>query len=228
MSIRITTRRDAPPRFAPAAVAIVGGLLLFCSAAGAAAARTAAGQAGPSTAKVVALHEAMDRLWTDHVAWTRNVIVDFAANAPGLKPDLARLLRNQVEIGNAIKPFYGAAAGAQLTRLLHAHIMEAVPVLDAAKAGDKPRLARALKAWYANAQQIAVFLSKANPDNWPLSATSSMMKTHLQLTTAEAVAHLNGRWNADIAAYDRVRAEILMMAHTLANGIVEQFPAKFA
>src|SRR4051812_48956533 len=73
----------------------------------------------PSTGKVVALHEAMDRLWTDHVTWTRLVIVEFDANAPDLKPDLARLLRNQVEIGNAIKPYYGAAAGNQLTSLLH-------------------------------------------------------------------------------------------------------------
>jgi hypothetical protein len=182
----------------------------------------------PSTAKVVALHEAMDRLWTDHVTWTRLVIVDFDANAPELKADVARLLRNQVDIGNAIKPFYGTAAGNRLTSLLQTHIKEAVPVLAAAKAGQKAKLARALKAWHANARQIAVFLSKANPDNWPLSATTKMMETHLNLTTKEAVAHLKGQWRADIAAYDQVRAEILMMAHTLAGGIVAQYPARFA
>jgi hypothetical protein len=57
----------------------------------------------------------MDKLWTDHVTWTRIVITDFDSNAPDLKPDLARLLRNQVDIGNAIKPCYGAAAGKKLT-----------------------------------------------------------------------------------------------------------------
>jgi hypothetical protein len=181
-----------------------------------------------STAKVVAVHEAMDKLWTDHVTWTRMVIVDFFANAPDLKPDLARLLRNQVDIGNAIKPFYGAAAGTKLTGLLRTHIMEAVPVLSAAKAANKAALAKALKAWYANAHQIAAFLSKANPSSWPLSATTKMMNTHLKLTTNEAVAHLGHRWAADIAAYDQVRDEILMMADTLANGIVKQFPSRFA
>ncbi len=170
----------------------------------------------------------MDKLWTDHVTWTRLVIIDFAAGAPNLKPDLARLLRNQVDIGNAIKPFYGAAAGAQLTRLLHTHIMEAVPVLAAAKAGQKAKLATALKAWYANAHQIAAFLAKANPGSWPLPAMTTMMKTHLRLTTNEAAAHLKGQWRADIAAYDQVRAEILMMADMLADGIIEQFPARFA
>ena len=55
-----------------------------------------------------------------------------------------------------------------------------------------------------------------------------MMDTHLALTTNEAVAHLEGKWKADIEAYDEVRSEILMMADSLANGIITQFPAKFA
>jgi hypothetical protein len=69
----------------------------------------------PNTTKVIAIHEAMDKLWTDHVTWTRIVIADFDSNAADLKPDLARLLRNQVDIGNAIKPYYGTAAGNELT-----------------------------------------------------------------------------------------------------------------
>jgi hypothetical protein len=208
--------------------ALAAAAILVVSGPGVGAAEAGPRQAEPSTAKVVALHQAMDRLWTDHVTWTRMVIVDFAAGAPSLKPDLARLLRNQVDIGNAIKPFYGAAAGSQLTSLLHTHIMEAVPVLSAAKAGQKAKLAAATKAWYANAHQIAAFLSKANPSSWPLSATTEMMNTHLRLTTNEAVAQLKGKWQASIAAYDQVRAEILMMAGTLADGIVAQFPARFA
>jgi hypothetical protein len=155
------------------------------------------------------------------------VIVDFAAGLPDLKTAEARLLRNQADIGNAIKPYYGNAAGKQLTSLLRTHILEAVPVLQAAKAGDKPKLGEALNAWYANAHEIAVFLSKANPDNWPLSMTSSMMKRHLALTTQEATARLQGHWAADVAAYDKVHAEILGMSAMLADGIISQFPSRF-
>jgi hypothetical protein len=210
--------------------ALVIALALAAVVAGAATAttRTHPAHAVPQTTKVVAIHEAMDRLWTDHVTWTRIVIVDFAANAPELKPDLTRLLQNQVDIGNAIKPYYGAAAGNQLTRLLHTHIMEAVPVLTYAKSGNKAKLTAAMRTWYANAHQIAAFLAKANPDAWPLAATTSMMNAHLALTTKEAVAQLQHRWPASIAAYDKVRAEILMMADTLATGIIAQFPSRFA
>ena len=182
----------------------------------------------PSSGKVVAFHEAMDKLWSDHVEWTRAVIVDFEENLPDLKPDLARLLVNQAQIGDAIKPYYGNAAGNQLGRLLHTHIMEAVPVLTYARDGNKARLAQALATWRANAHQIAAFLARANPKAWPLGDMTSMMDTHLALTTNEAVAHLEGKWKADIAAYDQVRSEILMMADSLASGIIAQFPAKFS
>jgi len=57
--------------------------------------------------------------------------------------------------------------------------------------------------------------------------TTSMMKNHLDLTTQEAVARLEGRWSADVAAYDRVHTEILAMAAMLSGGIVEQFPGRF-
>ena len=177
--------------------------------------------------KAVALRAAMDKLWEDHITWTRMVIVDFAAGLPDLPTAEARLLRNQVDIGNAIKPYYGRAAGNKLTRLLRTHILEAVPVLQAAKAGDKPKLTAALNAWYANANQIATFLSSANPQNWKLPMMRAMMKQHLALTTNEAVARLQGKWAADVAAYDQVHAEILHMSAMLSDGIIRQFAARF-
>ena len=179
------------------------------------------------SAKAVAFRSGMDRLWEDHITWTRMVIVDFAAGLPDLQTAEARLLRNQADIGNAIKPFYGRAAGKRLTALLRTHILEAVPVLQAAKAGDQSKLAEALDAWHANAHQIAVFLSKANPHNWPLRSTDAMMSRHLALTTQEAAARLQGNWAADVTAYDRVHAEILEMSHMLSSGVVHQFPDRF-
>jgi hypothetical protein len=200
-----------------AAALIVAGLLAQTSA-------TATPSASP---KAVALRAAMDKLWEDHITWTRMVIVDFAAGLPDLPNAEARLLRNQVDIGNAIKPYYGRAAGNQLTKLLRTHILEAVPVLQAAKAGDKTKLTDALNAWYANANQIAAFLAKANPRSWPLPMMRSMMKQHLALTTNEAVARLQGKWAADIAAYDQVHAEILHMSSMLSDGIIRQFSTRF-
>src|SRR5688500_17704916 len=59
----------------------------------------------------VELKENMRRLWADHVIWTRQYIVAAVASDPGASAASTRLLRNQEDLGNAIKPFYGDAAG---------------------------------------------------------------------------------------------------------------------
>jgi hypothetical protein len=213
---------------AAAVTALVAALALFVSAGHAGRAATSTMAAGPKlSAKALAFRSAMDKLWEDHITWTRMVIVDFAAELPDLSTAEARLLRNQADIGNAIKPYYGRAAGNKLTSLLRTHILEAVPVLQAAKAGDNAKLTQALATWNANASQIATFLSRANPRNWPLGMMRTMMKRHLALTTKEAAARLQGNWAADVAAYDQVHAEILQMAAMLSDGIIRQFPNRF-
>jgi hypothetical protein len=172
------------------------------------------------------LQDAMRKLWEDHITWTRLFIVDAVAGLPEKEATTNRLLQNQLDIGNAIKPYYGDAAGDQLTTLLKEHITTAAEVVAAAKANDKAKLDDANKRWFANADAIAAFLSKANPKNWPETSMRHMMHDHLDLTTQEAVAQLHGDWNASIAAYDKIHEQILMMADMLTEGIVKQFPGK--
>lgn len=172
--------------------------------------------------------QAMRKLWEDHVTWTRLFIVSATADLPDLQATTDRLLRNQTDIGDAIKPYYGAKAGAQLTELLRSHILGAADILGAAKAGDDAKVQQAKDAWYVNGDEIAGYLSKANPKHWPTADMKTMMRTHLDLTLEEAVAHLQGRFADDVAAYDKVHDEILEMADMLASGIMDQFPKRFA
>jgi hypothetical protein len=179
------------------------------------------------TARQAAFHDAMRKLWEDHITWTRLAIVSFAAGLPDLQATEARLLANQVDIGNAIKPYYGRTAGNRLTALLKDHILGAVALLQAAKAGDQAQIAKASTAWYANANQIADFLNRANPHQWSRKAMRSMMKTHLDQTLAEAQHRLQGDFAADIRDYEAVHRHILEMADMLSDGIIRQFPKRF-
>lgn len=175
-----------------------------------------------------AFQDGMRRLWVDHVTWTRLFIVSFAADLPDLQATTDRLLQNQVDIGDAIKPFYGRAAGNHLTDLLTEHILTAADVLAAAKAGNDAAFEEAKDAWYRNARRIARFLHEANPNNWPLSELRHMMREHLDLTLREAAHQLGGDYAASVADYDAVETEILGMADMLSRGIIKQFPQKFA
>jgi hypothetical protein len=181
----------------------------------------------PHNAAQVAFHDAMRKLWEDHVTWTRLAIVTFADGSAGFPATAARLLQNQVDIGDAVKPFYGDAAGAQLTALLHDHITIAVEILQAAKAGDTDAFNEANARWYANANDIADFLSAANPRFWPNDMMRADMKTHLDQTLAEAAHELAGEYAASVADYEDVHIHILAMADVLSSGLIGQFPSHF-
>ena len=176
-------------------------------------------------------HDAMRQLWEDHITWTRLVIVSkvtLPQDLPDLGPTVNRLLQNQVDIGNAIAPFYGAAAGQALTSLLTDHILIAAEILTAAKANDQPALQDAIARWEDNGRDIAAFLNAANPRHWPLAEMEAMMQDHLDLTFDEAVARLNGNYAADIGAYEEIHEQILHMADMLSDGIIRQFAQKFS
>ena len=193
-----------------------------------------AGQAASQRKKETAVisrqvfEKTMRKLWEDHITWTRLFIVSASSDLPDKGATLNRLLQNQVDIGNAIKSFYGDAAGDRLTALLKDHIAIAGEVLVAAKGGQTAQLENATKRWYANADDIAAFLSGANAKAWPLEDAKAMMKEHLDLTTAEVVAHLKGEWEKDVASYDKVHEAILKMADMLSSGIISQFPKRFS
>jgi len=178
------------------------------------------------TAKELKLRNDMRKLWEDHVTWTRLAVISLTSGTADTNATVARLLRNQTDIGNAVKPFYGRAAGAELTRLLKEHITIAAALITAAKAGDKPAQAAAQTRWETNADQIARFLSRANP-HWKLGPMRSMLRDHLRLTTREVVARLQRNWTADVAAYDEIHRQALHMADMLSTGIVGQFPKRF-
>jgi hypothetical protein len=168
----------------------------------------------------------MRELWEDHIGWTRHFIVSALADLPDKQATTERLLQNQKDIGNAIKPFYGDAAGTKLTGLLEEHILIAADIVTAAKAGDTTKLEADKQRWSANADQIATFLSGANPKHWPAADMKSMMNDHLATTTAVLEARLREDWKADVAAYERVHEQILEMSDMLAEGIAKQFPEK--
>jgi hypothetical protein len=214
--------------------AALGGLLTASLALAVTSVPTPAADAAVGHGAVgarAAFHDAMRQLWEDHIVWTRQYIVSAATVSGDLAdigPTTDRLLANQADIGDALRPFYGDATGDQVTALLRDHILTAAGLIGAAKAGDAAGVDAAAAAWYANAHDIAVALNGLNPAHWPLADLDAMMTEHLDLTLEEAVARLEGRYADDIVAYDKVHAEILAMADMLSDGIVAQFPSAFA
>lgn len=173
-----------------------------------------------------ALAMAERKLWMDHVSWTRSYIISAIANLQDQKDVAERLLQNQDEIAKSIIPYYGQRAGEKLAALLREHIELAGKVLDAAKANNKTDLDKYNKLWYQNADDIAKFLSDANP-YLSYKELKSMLDQHLQFVTDQVVARLKGDWKADINAYDKGEEHMIHFADMLSDAIIKQFPEKF-
>lgn len=222
---------SAAPSLAGARMATLGlGLVVAFGAAPSVAAVAlppAAQHDGSEASAPAALREDMRKLWTDHVVWTRHYIIAAVGDRPDAQAAAARLMKNQEDIGTAVAAYYGAAAGERLTTLLKEHIAIAVDVIASAKAGDRTSQQAAGARWLRNGEEIADFLSKANP-NWPRAVLAGMMKMHLATTTDEVVARLAGNWEADARAFDAAHEHILAMSDALSGGIVKQFPDRFA
>lgn len=182
--------------------------------------------AKPVTMSEMDLRLGMRMLWEDHITYTRNYIISSLAGLEDGSAVAERLLRNQDDIGNAIKPFYGEEAGKKLTALLRDHILTASEVVKAAKDGNSDVLTTAQAKWKANAEEIATFLSGANP-SWTKKEMSDMLAIHLDLTTGEVVSRLKKDWTADIDFYDKGHTHMMKFADVLTAGLVKQFPNKF-
>lgn len=168
----------------------------------------------------------MHNLWDDNAAWTRTVLLCFVDDLPGTNQATKRLLQNQAEIGNSLKPYYGVEAGRKLTLLLNNHIQISAEMVYAAKSKNKTLLEAANKQWHANAEEISQFLSSRNPD-WSFRDMKEMMNKQIILITDQVQQRMNKNYDADIAAYDKAHSEILKMSVIISTGIIKQFPEKF-
>ncbi|MEC2071310.1 glycosyltransferase [Alkalihalophilus marmarensis] len=167
------------------------------------------------------------RLWIDHVLWTSNYITSATtAGAEDQEQVLARLLKNQEDIGNAVKPVYGEDAGNKLTELLKEHIVIAGKIVDAAKEGQEDTVDQLNKEWYRNADDIASFLSEANP-NLNIEDVKNLLYAHLELVANDLTASLSKDWDARIVAIDEGFNHIILMADVISKAVVKQFPEKF-
>jgi len=168
------------------------------------------------------LRDDMRKLWTEHALWTRVFLIDSIAGLPGADAAYERLLRNQVDIGDAIRPFYGDDAGDQLTLLLRAHVAGTAAMVAAVKTGDRRTLGFVNTAWYANAHQIAVFLADTSRE-LTLAELDPMMRAHVYQTEAQAMARIQGDWTMDVETYDTVVSQTLEVADAMSGAIALQF-----
>lgn len=179
------------------------------------------------SAKLVAADAAIRGLWHDHVFWVRNVVVATLDKKPAAaKAAETQVVANAHAIADAIKPFYGDAAGEALFPLLAGHYGAVKAYLVATAANDKKGQDKATDDLMANADKIATFLSGANP-NLPKDAVLGMLQAHGGHHIAQIQQLKAGQYDAEAKTWADMEDHMNMIADALAGAIAKQFPDKF-
>ncbi len=203
-----------------AAMAILGSFIVVQSA-------QAQAMTSPSSKKAVTetdLQLALRSLWVDHIFWVRNVVLmtklgdNAAVNAAEQE-----VVTNAKTIADSITPYYGATASTELLSLLEGHYTAIKDYMTADFKGDSAGKAKALQAADKNADDIASFLSSANPSNWPKDALIGALRSHVGMHVAQIDDINKGQYVAGAKVWEEEKSQIYSIADTLAMGIAKQF-----
>lgn len=172
----------------------------------------------------------MKKLYENNAVLMRNYITSVFAdqgNAGKIREESRdNLLSNMEAIGNAIKPYYGTDTREKFVSLLKKHVSLAEEVMKAVKNNDYEELKKSQEVWHANADDVTAFLSGINP-KLKQQPIKDLFYNHLDFTTDEIMSRSLNDPAGEVTAADKDHGNMLQLADTLANGIIEQFPKKF-
>ncbi len=180
----------------------------------------------PNPMKQFELLADMRLVWSQHVYWTRLLLISIAERLKDQSATTARLLQNPADIAKIFARYYPASVASTIEQLLTVHLQIGAELITALRNGQTEQAQALSRRWYQNADQMADAFSSINPF-FERETVRGMLYTHLELTTKEVAARLAGNYPADIAAFDQVEREAMEMADYFSAGIMHQFPQRF-
>jgi hypothetical protein len=186
-----------------------------------------AAPAAASGNKLVETRLALRDLWLGHIFWVRNVTeATLAGNAAEAAAAEKEVVANAKAIAGAIEPFYGKPASEKLFTLLAGHYGAVKQYLEATAANSAAKQDAAQKALVANADEIAKFLSSANP-NLPYDTLRGLLLAHGG-HHIQQIQQLKAKQYGDEAqTWEAMKNHMNGIADALAGALAKQFPAKF-
>lgn len=170
------------------------------------------------------LSKAMRLAWSQHVYWTRLVLISIVDALKDTNFAVNRVLRTAKDISDLFRPTFGNAAGDAINKLLTEHISILGDLMKASKDNDAANIARLKNAWYKNADEMTEAFASIGYDK---EDTRRMLYSHLDLTLQELANRLAGNYSEDVNSFNKVEQEAMMMADYFVDGMVRMFPNMF-
>jgi hypothetical protein len=165
------------------------------------------------------MKETLRKLFTDHAVYTKFFINSGLDGIPDA-PELGfRLIQNQVDIGNAVKPIIGDANGNKLTDLLKGHIEKAVDAVKAVRIGDARSIQEAVNELLIQGDSVAAFISSLNPQKISAETVRNEFRRHNQFVAELTTLHSQRRTAEEIKTFDAYYNHMLMFSDLLYYGL---------
>ena len=182
-------------------------------------------------------------LWIDHIFWVRNVSsAAIDKNESALKAAEQQAVKNAQDrpaqvgeqhavenakaIAASIEPFYGASAKDSFFKLLAGHYGAVKAYLVATVASDASAQKEATQALTSNAEDIAAFLSKANP-YLPKDAVASLLLAHGGHHIQQIQQLKDRKYEAEAITWEEMKKHVYQVADATADALAKQFTKRF-
>jgi hypothetical protein len=180
------------------------------------------------TAKAAVTAAALRDLWIGHIFWVRNVSVATLNNdSPATKTAEQQVVANAKSIAATIQPFYGVSAEQSLFELLASHYGAVKAYLIATAGDDSAAQARATESLTSNAEEIAIFLSRANP-HLPKQVLNRLLLAHGGHHIQQIQELKDRNYDAEAKTWEDMKAHIYNIADATADALAKQFATKFS
>jgi hypothetical protein len=171
---------------------------------------------------------ALRDLWLGHIFWVRNVsVAAIDKNDLAIKTAEKQAVANAQAIAASIEPFYGAAAKDKFFKLLAGHYGAVKAYLVAAVAGDVSAQAKATQSLTSNADEIATFLSQANP-YLPKDAVQGLLLAHGGHHIQQIQQLRDRNYDAEAKTWEEMKEHVYQIADATADALAKQFAKKFS
>jgi len=179
------------------------------------------------SAKASQTAAALRDLWLGHIFWVRNVAqATLNKDEAGAKAAEQQVVANAQAIAAAIEPFYGAGGKNGLFKLLAGHYGAVKAYLVATDAGNSTGQSSATQSLTSNTEEIATFLSKANP-NLPKEAVNGLLLAHGG-HHIQQIQELKARnYEAEAKTWEEMKNHMYGIADALTDALAKQFAKRF-
>jgi len=179
-------------------------------------------------ARVAELQQTFRALWLGHIYWMQHATLNNAPNSLANRNAAEKeAVANAKQIAITVTPFYGEARSQALFTLLVGHVAAIKEYSAGTVAGIQSQQDAALGLLASNADEIGAFFSGVNP-YLQKDTVRGLIAAHATHHVLQINQYKKKEYAKLEASWPMMRQHVYVIADTLTEALVKQFPTEFS